>query len=89
MSKKKPARVSPLTADRLLRGWTGPGDTRIRVLDRVPAPVVGSGRRRMLVPTAGGPPVVSAASRRVRGNPGCPSNRPLLRWRPPGWREQD
>ncbi|SCL27079.1 hypothetical protein GA0074694_4704 [Micromonospora inyonensis] len=28
---KKPARVLPVTADRLLRGWTGPGGSRIRL----------------------------------------------------------
>ncbi|MEV4212542.1 GNAT family N-acetyltransferase [Micromonospora sp. NPDC049662] len=31
MTRKKPARVPPVTADRLLRGWSGPGGTRIRL----------------------------------------------------------
>ncbi len=31
MTKKKPGRVPPVTADRLVRGWTGPGGTRIRL----------------------------------------------------------
>ncbi len=31
MTKKKPGRVPPVTADRFVRGWTGPGGTRIRL----------------------------------------------------------
>ena len=31
MAKKKRVRVSPVTADRLVKGWTGPGRTHIRL----------------------------------------------------------
>jgi GNAT superfamily N-acetyltransferase len=31
MTKKKPVRVPPVTADRLVRGWSGPAGTRIRL----------------------------------------------------------
>jgi GNAT superfamily N-acetyltransferase len=31
MAKKKPVRVPPVTAERLVNGWAGPGGTRIRL----------------------------------------------------------